>query len=138
VYRAMKGKPPLWYTVQAILGGMIEEAILVAAVLWLMPLFDIYIPLWGLAILMASLAVYSYIMYRVGRSTFLIRPRVAAEAIIGCEGKVTRRLAPGGYVKVQGVLWKATCDEAELEIGDEIVVVDIDGLKLIVRPKDRL
>ena len=123
---------------QAILGWMIEEAILVAVVLWLMPLFDIYIPLWGLAILMASLAVYSYIMYRVGKSTFLIRPRVAAEAIIGCEGKVTRRLAPGGYVKVQGVLWKATCDEAELEIDDEIVVVDIDGLKLIVSPKDRL
>ncbi len=131
----MKDKPPLWYTLQAVLGWLVEEAILVAAVLWLLPLFDIYIPLWGLAILMASLAVYSCIMYRVGRSTFLIRPKVAAEAIIGCEGKVTKRLAPGGYVKVQGVLWKATCDEMELEIGDEIVVVGIERLRLIVRPR---
>ena len=131
----MENKPPLWYTVQAIVGWMIEEAILVAAVLWVLPIFNINIPLWGLAILMAALAVHSCIMYRIGKPTFLIRPRVAAETIIGNEGKVTRRLAPEGYVKVQGVLWKATCDEAELEIGDEIVVVGIERLKLIVRPK---
>jgi membrane protein implicated in regulation of membrane protease activity len=133
----MKNKPPIWYTVQAILGWMLEEAILVAVVLWLLPLFNINIPLWVLAILMVALAIYSYIMYRVGRSTFLIGPRVAAEAIIGNDGKVTKRLAPEGYVKVQGVLWKATCIESELEVGDEIVVVNIEGLRLIVSPKER-
>jgi len=116
---------------------MIEEAILVAAVLWLLPLFDINIPLWGLAILMAALAVHSFVMYRVGRPTFLIKPKVAAENIIGEEGRVTRRLAPEGYVKVKGVLWKAICDEAELEIGDEVVVVGIEGLRLIVKLRRR-
>jgi membrane protein implicated in regulation of membrane protease activity len=133
----MKNKPPLWYPVQAILGWMLEEVVLVAIVLWLLPHFNINIPLWGLAILMVALAVYSYIMYRVGRPTFLIKPKVSAEAIIGNEGKVTKRLAPEGYVKVQGVLWKATCNEAELEIGDEVVVVDIEGLKLFVSPKEK-
>jgi len=128
-------KPPLWYTLQAVLGWMIEEAVLVAVVLWMLPHFNINIPLWVLAILMVALAVYSYIMYRVGRPTFFISPRLAAEDIIGNEGRVTRRLDPEGYVKVQGVLWKATCDEAELEIGDEVVVVGIERLKLIVRPK---
>ena len=133
----MKTKPPIWYTVQAILGWMLEEAILVAVVLWLLPLFNINIPLWGLAILMVALAVYSYVMYRVGRSTFLMKPKVAAETIIGNDGKVTKRLAPEGYVKVRGVLWKATCVESELEAGDDVVVVDINGLRLIVSPKGR-
>ena len=133
----MRDKPPLWYTVQAILGWMIEEAILVAVVLWLLPLFDINISLWGLAILMAGLAAHSFNMYRLGRPTFLIKPKVAAENIIGDEGTVTKRLAPEGYVKVKGVLWKATCDETELEIGDEVVVVGIERLKLIVSPKAR-
>ena len=133
----MKTKPPIWYTVQAILGWMLEEAILVAVVLWLLPLFNINIPLWGLAILMVALAIYSYIMYRGGRSTFLMKPKVAAETIIGDDGKVTKRLAPEGYVKVQGVLWKATCVESELEVGDDVVVVDINGLRLIVSPKGR-
>ena len=133
----MKTKPPIWYTVQAILGWMLEEAILVAVVLWLLPLLNINIPLWGLAILMVALAVYSYVMYRVGVPTFLMKPKVAAETIIGNEGKVTKRLAPEGYVKVQGVLWKATCVESELEVGDDVVVVDINGLRLIVSPKGR-
>ena len=133
----MKTKPPLWYTVQAVLGWMLEEAVLVAAVLWLLPQFDVNLPLWVLGILMAALAIYSFIMYRVGRSTFLIRPKVAAETVIGSGGKVTRRLAPEGYVKVQGVLWKATCVESELEVGDEVVVVGIEGLRLIVSPKLR-
>ncbi len=122
---------------QAILGWMLEEVVLMAIVLWLLPHFNINIPLWALGILMVALAVYSYTMYRVGRPTFLLKPRVSAEAIIGNEGKVIKRLAPEGYVKVQGVLWKATCNEAELEIGDEIVVVDIEGLKLFVSPKEK-
>ena len=133
----MKTKPPIWYTVQAILGWMLEEVVLVAVVLWLLPLLNINIPLWGLAILMVALAVYSYVMYRVGSPTFLMKPMVAAETIIGNDGKVTKRLAPEGYVKVQGVLWKATCVESELEVGDDVVVVDINGLRLIVSPKGR-
>ncbi len=133
----MKTRPPLWYTVQAILGALVEEAILVAIVLWLLPHFNINIPLWGLVGLMIALAIHSYIMYRVGKPTFLIKPKVAAENIIGSEGKVVRPLAPVGYVKVQGVLWKATCAESELEIGDEVVVVGIEGLRLIVRSKGK-
>jgi membrane-bound serine protease (ClpP class) len=133
----MKSKPPLWYTVQAILGWMLEESILVAVVLWLLPRFNVSLPLWVLGILVVALAVYSYVMYRIGRLTFLMRPKVAAEAIIGNEGKVTKRLAPEGYVKVQGVLWKATCSESELEVGDEVVVAGIEGLRLLVRPKGK-
>jgi membrane protein implicated in regulation of membrane protease activity len=116
---------------------MIEEAILVAIVLWLLPLFNINVPLWGLAILMAGLAVHSFNMYRIGRPTFFVKPKVAAENIIGDAGTVTKRLAPEGYVKVKGVLWKAMCDETELEIGDEVVVVSIEGLRLVVSPKVR-
>jgi membrane-bound serine protease (ClpP class) len=116
---------------------MLEESILVAVVLWLLPRFNVNLPLWVLGILVVALAVYSYVMYRVGRLTFLMRPKVAAEAIIGNEGKVTKRLAPEGYVKVQGVLWKATCSESELEVGDEVVVVGIEGLRLIVRLKEK-
>jgi membrane-bound serine protease (ClpP class) len=133
----MRTKPPLWYTVQAILGALVEEAILVAIVFWLLPRFNINIPLWGLAILMVALAVYSYVMYWVGKPTFLIKPKVSAENIIGSEGRVTKRLAPEGYVKVQGVLWKATCSESELEVGEVVEVVGMEGLKLLVSPKGK-
>jgi len=132
----MKTRPPLWYTLQAVLSSILEEILLVAAVLWLLPhFFNVNIPLWGLAILMIALAIYSGVMYRFGRQTFFIRPKVAAENIIGSEGIVTRPLAPEGYIKVQGVLWKAICNESELGVGDEVEVVGMEGLRLIVKPK---
>ena len=132
----MKPRPPLWYTLQAVLSWMLEEILLAAVFLWLLPhFFNINIPLWGLAILMTALAIYSGVMYRVGRQTFFIRPKVAADNIIGSEGTVTRSLAPDGYVKVQGVLWKAICNERELTVGDEVEVIGIEGLRLIVKPK---
>jgi membrane protein implicated in regulation of membrane protease activity len=132
----MKSRPPLWYTLQAVISWLLEEGLLVAVVVWLLPhLFDITVPLWGLAVLMLALAVYSGTMYRIGRQTFFMKPKVAAENIIGSRGTVTRRLAPEGYVKVQGVLWRAICKESDLEIGDEVEVIGIEGLKLIVRPK---
>jgi len=132
----MKTRPPLWYTLQAVLSWILEEILLAAVFLWLLPhFFNINMPLWGLVILMTGLAIYSGVMYRVGRQTFFIRPKVAAENLIGSEGKVTSPLAPDGYVKVQGVLWKATCNESELGVGDEVEVVGMEGLRLIVKPK---
>ncbi|MGB8707005.1 MAG: NfeD family protein [Dehalococcoidia bacterium] len=131
----MKTRPPLWYTLQAVLSWMLEEILLAAFVLWLLPHFNVNIPLWGLAIMMIALAIYSGVMYRIGRQTFFIRPKVAAGNLIGSEGRVTSPLAPDGYVKVQGVLWKAICNESELGVGDEVEVIGMEGLRLIVKPK---
>jgi membrane protein implicated in regulation of membrane protease activity len=132
----MKNRPPMWYTLQAVFSWMLEEILLAAVVLWLLPrFFNVDIPWWGLAILMAGLAAYSGIMYRVGRHTFFIKPRVAPDDIIGSEGTVTRPLAPEGNVKVQGILWKAVSQEAKLGVGDKIEVIGMEGLKLIVKSR---
>jgi len=50
---------------------------------------------------------------------------------------VTSPLNPEGYVKVQGVLWKASCIEDHLDEGAEVVVLEVDGLKLLVTPKSK-
>jgi len=121
--------------VQAIVGALFEQVLLVVAVLWLLPRFGISLPLWLLAVLMLGLAVHSYIMYRVGRPTFSLKPKVAFENIIGAVGVVTRWRSSEGYVKVQGVLWKARCPEYGLKVGDEVVVTDVSGLSLVVVPK---
>jgi membrane protein implicated in regulation of membrane protease activity len=126
----------MWYTLQAVFSWLLEEILLVAVVLWLLPrFFNVNIPWWGLAILMVGLAAYSVIMYRIGRHTFFIRPKVAPDDIIGSEGTVTRPLAPEGNVKVQGVLWKAISNGTEMEVGDEVEVIGMEGLKLVVKLK---
>ena len=133
----MRTKPPLWYSLQAVLSWVLEEILLAIAVLWILPrFFNINIPLWGLAILMLALAAVSGIMYSIGRQTFFLRPKVAEDKIIGSEGTVVKPLVPEGYVKVQGVLWKARCNEAELQVGDEVRVVAVEGLRLVVKAKN--
>lgn len=119
---------------QAILGALLEQAVLAAVVLWLLPRFGIRLPLWLLVVLMLGLAVHSYIMYRAGKPTFSLKPRVAFENIIGSVGVVTRWQSSEGYVKVQGVLWKAKCQGHELRVGDKVEVTGVEGLKLVVMP----
>ena len=133
----MKNKSVLWYTVHSIIRSILEEAALDAIMLWGLPYFNIHIPWWGLAMLMIALAVYACVAYRIGKPTLTMKPLVSLETMTGSEGKVVTPLAPEGYVKVKGELWKASSTESELEVGDEVVVVGIDGLKLIVNRKER-
>ena len=134
----MKTTTPLWYTLQAIVGTLVEEAGLVFIVLWVLPLFDIHVPWWGLALLMLALAVVAYVTYRIGKGTFFIKPRGALESLIGCEGVVVKALAPAGYIKVRGELWKAVCEEYECRNGDVVEVLGVEGITLIVHPKHTL
>jgi membrane protein implicated in regulation of membrane protease activity len=120
------------------MGTFIEEAVLVVIVLWVLPYFGVRAPLWVLAILMLALAVLAYVRYRLGRTTFFLPRKGYVESLIGCEGVVTSPLNPKGYVKVQGVLWKATCAEGYLDDGTEVVVLEVDGLKLLVTPKNQV
>ena len=134
----MKTRPPLWYTLQAVISWIVEELLLIAVVLWLLPsLFQLNIPLWGLAILMLALAIFSGIMYSIGRRTFFISPKVPGNNIIGSQGMVVKPLTPQGYVKVQGVLWKAVSEESDVRVGDEVEVTGIEGLKLLVKSKNK-
>lgn len=125
----------MWYRIQAILGALLEQVLLAAAVLWLLPEFGIVLPLWALVVLTVVLGVHSYVMYRVGRPIFSLKPKVAFENIIGAEGVVIRWQLSSGYVKVQGVLWKARCQGCQLRTGDGVVVTAVEGLRLVVMPK---
>jgi membrane protein implicated in regulation of membrane protease activity len=56
--------------------------------------------------------------------------------MLGARGTAKERLAPLGYVKVRGELWQAELIEGSraVEEGEPILVEEIRGLTLIVRP----
>ncbi|MBX5442309.1 MAG: serine protease [Solirubrobacteraceae bacterium] len=71
----------------------------------------------------------------VGR-TLPRRVRSGREALIGTRGVARAPIGPApGRVLAEGSLWNArTCEpEHPIEAGDPVVVVDVDGLTLIVR-----
>jgi len=116
----------------AIISTILEEAAIVAIVLLGLPRLGIHVPLAGLIALMAAWGAYSIIIYRMG-SRALSRKPVIRLPVTGSHGRVVSRLAPEGLVRIESELWVATSAGAEIDVGTEVIVVEQDGLKLIVR-----
>jgi len=116
----------------AIISTLLEEVALVIIVLFVLPQFDIVLPLPVLIALMVGLLTYAIISYRVVSGALRMRPAVGLPTMIGSKGKVVRRLAPGGMVRIKGELWDAKSAHGDVGMGEEITVIGQDGLQLLV------
>jgi len=116
----------------AIVSTLLEEAALVVIVLWGLPRFGIYIPLWGLVLLMIAWCAYNVYAYRIGSRALRRKPVAGLTVMVGSKGEVVNRLVPEGFVKIKGELWRATSVDKNIKVGEEVTVVGQDGLKLIV------
>ncbi len=122
------------YTIYAIIGTSLEVVVLLVVLLWVLPLLNIHVPWWIVVILLVvelGVSVFTYIM---GRRALSQQLTFVPEFVIGSVGVVTTPLNPAGYVKVRGELWKAYC-QSQVETGEEVVVVEMEGMKLAVVPK---
>jgi membrane-bound ClpP family serine protease len=120
------------YTVYTILTTLGEEAALAAIVLLGLPLLGINIPWWGLVLMMAVVAACSYITYWLCQRTLHKKATVGPETLIGAKGKATCQIAPEGYVRVEGELWKAVSAGIPVDVDEEVIVVGRDELTLVV------
>lgn len=59
-------------------------------------------------------------------------------SMIGELGIARERLAPSGYVRIHGELWRAVKTDAgpPIEIGQSVKIVKMEGLTLYVEPLD--
>lgn len=124
------------YTVLAVVSSILEQGVLVAVVLWLLPRFGISIPLWALVVMMIALGLYGYVGYRLGRAALERKPMMASEAMLGSQCTVMTPLAPRGYVKVGSEMWRASSRGLVIEKGQEVVIVGMEELTLLVVPLD--
>jgi membrane protein implicated in regulation of membrane protease activity len=112
--------------------SVIEEAVLVAVLLWVLPLFGIRIPIWLLIGLVLAWAGWSYLTYRLGQSAIGKTPAVGSETMIGTICQTTTPLCPVGYVQVGTELWRACSVCGDIGAGAELVIIGIKGLTLFV------
>lgn len=93
---------------------------------------------WGLSIPVAALIVAAWVvkdmlLFPIVRSAYEPDPRTAVERLIGERGRTTQELAPAGYVRVKGELWRAEAsDGAAIAPGRPIVVAAVKGSTLLV------
>ncbi len=122
------------YTLYSLVTTLIEEAALAAVVLWVLPHFGIKIPLWLLIVLVMAWGIYSYLSFRLGKKALSKAPAVGTEAMIGLRCKATTPLSPSGYVLVGSELWAAHSVAGNVSPGTEMVITEIKGLTVFVRP----
>ncbi len=121
--------------VLGIISTILEEAAIVAIVLWGLPQIGVHIPLPGLIALMVVWLAYSVVTYRMGTRALMRKQLVGLPDMIGGEGKVVSPLAPEGLVRIRGELWVAKSASGEMKPDGEVIVVGQDGLKLVVRER---
>jgi membrane protein implicated in regulation of membrane protease activity len=119
----------------AIVTSLIDEIIIVALILWVLPRFGIHIPWWGLALVIAGFVIYAVTVFTMGSRILKKKPVAGLSDMLGMEGKTTGRLDPDGFVKIEGELWEAKSERGVIEAGAEVVVVAQEGLKLVVKTK---
>ena len=117
----------------AILSTLFEETALVAVVLWGLPKLGVRLPLAVLIALMVAWAAYAVITYRLGSRALKRKSVAGLSSMVGSKGKVVSPLDPEGLVKIKGELWQSSSDGGRIDVGEEVIVVGQEGLKLIVR-----
>jgi membrane protein implicated in regulation of membrane protease activity len=86
---------------------------------------------WSVWIVPAGVVVFvakDLAMYRLVRDTLRSPP----PALVGARGRVVERLAPRGWVRVAGELWRAEARGAAIDAGADVIVRGVQGLTLRV------
>jgi membrane-bound ClpP family serine protease len=119
-----------------IVTSLLEQAVLVAVVLWVFPQVDIQIPVWVLAPASIVLQTYNVFSYRKSVHALRAQPMPGMTSMVGSRGEAVNALAPDGLVKIRGELWAATTVNGKIATGRNVTVVGQSGLKLVVREND--
>ena len=89
----------------------------------------------GAAICFGAWMLKDWILYPWLKSAYEVSHRTGSKARIGCKGVAESQLAPEGFVRVRGELWRAVATPGDLNIstGIKVEIVDADGMKIFVR-----
>ena len=103
----------------------------IAIALWRWQVIPLWLSVTGfVAWVCKDLALYRYV-----RLAFERDHRVGAALLVGHKGTTSGKLAPNGYVRVRGELWRAVAhqDDPEIAAGTAVEILSADGMEVVVR-----
>ena len=94
------------------------------------------LPGWAGALLVAGCMAKDAALYPLLRTAYELDTSSAIERLIGLRGVAVEPLAPDGYVRVRGELWRseATAVDPAIRRGHPVTVHAVRGTTLLVRP----
>ena len=111
---------------------LLDEAAVLVLIFVLLHFFDVQIPL-SVTIFVALLIAVLIVMIHIKViPSFRWKQVTGREGMIGLQGEVVQPLTPVGTIHVKGENWKAESVGDYIEVGKNVEVVGIEGLKLRV------
>ncbi len=95
------------------------------------------VPMWVAGGVLVAWVIKDMVLYPLLRSAYEVDDTRPIERLVGRPGTTAERLAPRGYVRVRGELWRAEAEGVSaVEADTAVEVVDTEGMMLKVRPLD--
>jgi len=116
---------------------LLDEAVVVALVFLVLWVLGIEIPLPIIIVMALLLGAFVFVIHKAVIPSFRKKRITGSEGMIGLKGEVIEPLTPVGVVQVGGEYWKAKSIGENIAVGEEVEILALDGLKLMVRLKDR-
>lgn len=115
---------------------LLDEAVVLVIVVLVLRFLGVQIPL-PIAILIALIVGALVFMIHITIIPSFHRKQVTGrEGMIGLQGTVVEPLTPVGTIIVKGERWKAKSVDDNIEVGEDVEIVRIEGLTLrVVRLK---
>ena len=117
--------------IATLLLSLIDDAIIIAIVIFILSQFGIQIPIWAIVILVIFIFAILALIYRSLRKN----PQLGFDNMVGLSGIAIEPISRKGTVRIKGELWSATAQGEKIEAGAEILVVGQNGLQLTVIKK---
>lgn len=118
-----------------VLVALIDDIAVLALLFFILWALDVDIPLYLLIIIGLVAGTLVFFIHRAIVPSLLRKKVVGKEGMIGLIGEVAQPLKPKGVIKVGDEYWKAKSLSGDIDIGEEVEIVDIDGLSLEVESK---
>lgn len=120
----------------AVITTTLEEVAIYAIWRWVLPEFNIKLPVSVLIGMMVGWGIFSVSLFILTTRILKRQVPVGLPSMVGTRGRVASRLSPEGMVRINSELWAAKSNEGHLAVGDEVEVIGEDGLKLLVHKID--
>ena len=120
---------PLKYLVFQIPGWIITAAVLASLWHWQ------FIPQWLAVAGFFAWVLKDLLLYPFLRPAYDTDIKTGSAALVGARGVAEEDLAPHGYIRVRGELWRAVATPADqvVNAGTTVEIVSADGMRVFVR-----
>ncbi len=118
-----------------VLVALLDDIAGIALVFIMLRILNVKVPWLAGIISGLALGLVIFMIHRAVAPSLRLRKVTGPEAMIGLTGKVIQPLRPQGVIKIKDEYWKAKSINGEIDAGEEVEVMGMNGLVLEVKRK---